>query len=167
MQALSHREVNALIAMVCDQHGFSLDRQTFAEAVLELFEDIAGFEAMPPEQANQLVLKLWSKYMAKKTAVTDNAGQPLVQLPPGGETQDVSVDLARPAIQAAIGKGKAAITEGKSKADAARVIFADLLHEPKEVLVAAFVEGATLTPKGALTYWYNIKRRASKDKKED
>ena len=35
--------------------------------------------------------------------------------------------------------------------------------EPKEVIVAAFIEGATLTEKGALTYWYNCRRKAAKE----
>jgi hypothetical protein len=74
----------------------------------------------------------------------------------------VKVDLTKPAIQDAIANGSALIKEGKSKADAARAIYARIASEPKEVIVAAFVEGATLTEKGALTYWYNCKRRAAK-----
>jgi hypothetical protein len=65
-------------------------------------------------------------------------------------------------VQAAVARGAALIAEGKSKADAAREIFAAIKDESKEVIVAAFVEGATLTPKGALTYWYNCRRKASK-----
>jgi hypothetical protein len=74
----------------------------------------------------------------------------------------VKVDLLKPAIKEAIADGLALIKEGKSKADAARAIYALIASEPKEVIVAAFVEGATLTEKGALTYWYNCKRRAAK-----
>jgi hypothetical protein len=32
----------------------------------------------------------------------------------------------------------------------------------KELVTAAFVAGAGLTPKGAVTYWYNCKRKAEK-----
>jgi len=74
----------------------------------------------------------------------------------------VKVDLSKPTIQEAIAEGSALIKDGKSKADAARAIYARIACEPKEVIVAAFVEGATLTEKGALTYWYNCKRRAAK-----
>jgi hypothetical protein len=77
-------------------------------------------------------------------------------------TETVKVDLTKPAIQEAIADGTALIKEGKSKADAARAIYARIGSEPKEVIVAAFVAGATLTEKGALTYWYNCKRRAAK-----
>lgn len=71
-------------------------------------------------------------------------------------------DLSKPVIQQAIAQGKVLISQGQSKADAARAIFSEIKDEPKEVIVAAFVEGATLTEKGALTYWYNCKRRAAK-----
>ncbi|MGB8414466.1 MAG: hypothetical protein WCE23_16745, partial [Candidatus Binatus sp.] len=73
------------------------------------------------------------------------------------------IDLNKPSIKEAIAQGKAIIKDGKSKADAARAIYALTKDEPKEIIVAAFVEGATLTPKGALTYWYNCKRRAAKE----
>lgn len=59
-------------------------------------------------------------------------------------------------------KGKAAIKEGKSKADAALIIFEALKDEEKDVVIAAFVQGATLTEKGAVTYWYNCRRKAKK-----
>ncbi|PHR85800.1 MAG: hypothetical protein COA76_17410 [Moritella sp.] len=35
---------------------------------------------------------------------------------------------------------------------------------PTETVVKAFVDGATLTPKGALTYWYNCRRKLQKEK---
>jgi len=73
------------------------------------------------------------------------------------------IDLNKPLIKEAIAQGKVIIKDGKSKADAARAIYALIKDEPKEVIVAVFVEGATLTPKGALTYWYNCKRRAAKE----
>jgi hypothetical protein len=48
-------------------------------------------------------------------------------------------------------------------------IFRHLEAMPQATITKAFVEGATLTEKGALTYWYNcrrrlaIERRAAKD----
>ena len=103
------------------------------------------------------MIKKTTKTEAPATTADDNvtpAGTDAPAQPP--------VDLSTPAIQKAISSGKALIAEGKSKADAAREIFQAISGESKEVIVAAFVEGATLTPKGALTYWYNCKRRASK-----
>jgi hypothetical protein len=78
----------------------------------------------------------------------------------------VKIDLNKPLIQQAIKQGSLMIADGKSKADAARVMYAVIKDEPKEVIVAAFIEGATLTEKGALTYWYNCKRRAAKEEKK-
>jgi hypothetical protein len=73
--------------------------------------------------------------------------------------------MSKPTIKKAIADGKALIAEGKTKADAARAMYPQISTESKETIIAAFVEGATLTPKGAQTYWYNCRRRASKEKK--
>lgn len=72
------------------------------------------------------------------------------------------IDMNKQSIKDAIAKGKALIKEGKSKADAAMAIFEELKAEDKEVVIAAFVLGATLTEKGSVTYWYNCKRKARK-----
>lgn len=72
------------------------------------------------------------------------------------------IDLSDPTIQHAIEQGLALIKDGKSKADAARTIYDLLETKGKDVIVAAFVAGATLTEKGALTYWYNCKRKKEK-----
>ena len=73
------------------------------------------------------------------------------------------IDLSKPVVKEAITQGQAIIKEGKSKADAARAIYAVLKDEDKDLIVAAFVKGATLTEKGALTYWYNCRRKAVKE----
>jgi transcriptional/translational regulatory protein YebC/TACO1 len=72
------------------------------------------------------------------------------------------IDMSKQSIKDAIIKGRALIKEGKSKADAAMVIFEALKAEEKEVVVAAFVQGATLTEKGAVTYFYNCRRKSKK-----
>lgn len=78
------------------------------------------------------------------------------------EAEPKKIDMNKPLIKDAIAKGKAMIKEGKSKADAAMVIFEALKDEEKDVVIAAFVQGATLTEKGAVTYWYNCRRKAKK-----
>lgn len=75
-------------------------------------------------------------------------------------------DLNKATVKNAIAQGQALIKDGKSKADAARAIYSAIKDEGKEVIVAAFIEGATLTEKGALTYWYNCRRRADKEDKK-
>ena len=36
----------------------------------------------------------------------------------------------------------------------------------QETVVQAFIEGASLTPAGALTYWYNCKRKLARERKK-
>lgn len=72
------------------------------------------------------------------------------------------IDLNKPVIKEAITKGKALIKDGKSKVEAAMLIFEALKDEDSEVIVAAFVQGAALTEKGAVTYFYNCRRKAKK-----
>lgn len=78
------------------------------------------------------------------------------------QTDSVPADL----IQQAIADGKVLISEGKSKAEAAMAIFRLIGESSQETVVQAFVDGATLTPKGALTYWYNCKRKLAKERKK-
>ncbi len=65
---------------------------------------------------------------------------------------------------------KKAVTLGKemsktpeiTKAEVARKMFELIQDEPRDVIAQAFVEGANLTPKGAMTYVYNIRRKMKK-----
>ena len=70
-------------------------------------------------------------------------------------------------IQAAITEGRALIEQGKSKIEAAMAIFRHLQTMPQETIVSAFIEGATLTEKGALTYWYNCRRKLARERREN
>lgn len=80
-------------------------------------------------------------------------------------TAPKTIDLNKPVIKEAITKGKVLIKEGKSKVEAAMMIFEALKDEDKEVIIAALVEGAALTEKGAVTYFYNCRRKAKKVEK--
>ncbi len=78
------------------------------------------------------------------------------------QTNSVPADI----IQQAIADGKALILEGKPKADAAMAIFRLIGEGFQETVVQAFIEGATLTSKGALTYWYNCRRKLARERKK-
>ncbi len=54
------------------------------------------------------------------------------------------------------------IKDGKPKVEAATAMFQKLKGADRETVVAAFVEGAGLTEKGAVTYWYNCRRKIGK-----
>mgnify|MGYP000689856917 CR=1 FL=1 len=86
---------------------------------------------------------------------------------PAAAVEPKKIDLNKPSIKEAIAKGKVLIKEGKSKADAAMEIYVALKDEEKDVVIAAFIQGATLTEKGAVTYWYNCRRKAKKSAKQD
>nr|WP_298097896.1 hypothetical protein [uncultured Shinella sp.] len=66
-------------------------------------------------------------------------------------TATVSTDKA--VIAVAIAEGWKMIDAGKSKIDTALAICEKLEGMEQDVIVKAFIEGATLTEKGALTYW--------------
>ncbi len=70
------------------------------------------------------------------------------------------------AIDAAIAAGKQLIADGQTKMDAALKIYEMLEGSSQDEIVSAFIEGAALTPKGALTYWYNCRRRLTRLRKE-
>lgn len=74
------------------------------------------------------------------------------------------VEPTEDGIKAAIAAGKALIDEGKTKAEAAMAIFLLIENASQETVVKAFVEGATLTERGALTYWYNCRKKVKKQR---
>ena len=78
------------------------------------------------------------------------------------DTNTPSEDL----IAQAIHEGQTLIAEGKTKVEAAMAIYRHLQESPQEVVLQAFIDGASLTPKGALTYWYNCRRKLSQERTE-
>lgn len=67
MHTLSREERQTLIAMIGELHGSGLTYAEFADAVLGLFDDISGFEAIPPATAKRIVHNLWSTYHGQET----------------------------------------------------------------------------------------------------
>ena len=65
-------------------------------------------------------------------------------------------------IKQAVSEGKALIKDGKTKVEAATAMFKTLKGAERETVVAAFVEGCGLTEKGAVTYFYNCRRKPAK-----
>ena len=77
--------------------------------------------------------------------------------------QPKQVTVNQDAINAAIAEGKALIEQGKTKVEAAMAIYRHLKDQPQQTVVDAFIAGAGLTSKGALTYWYNCRRKIQKE----
>lgn len=70
MHTLLEEARNTLLAIIDEQFGPSLTEEEFAEAMLDLFENIPGFETMPPTKASHIVNQLWSTYHGKETRRT-------------------------------------------------------------------------------------------------
>jgi hypothetical protein len=81
---------------------------------------------------------------------------------PQTDTATPSKDL----IAQAITEGQALIAEGRPKVEAAMAIYRLLENSPQETIITAFIDGASLTPKGALTYWYNCRRKLWQERAE-
>ena len=77
------------------------------------------------------------------------------------QIQSTNPTLYRKAIEV----GKQVFKTSNSKAEAAREIYKLLVEEPRDVILQAFIEGASITPKGSPTYFYNIKRKFRKQRK--
>lgn len=67
------------------------------------------------------------------------------------------VDVAR--YKRAVELGRDILQQTNSKAQASREIYKLLMDESREVVLQALIDGATVTPKGAPTYFYNIKKK--------
>ncbi|MFO1261973.1 MAG: hypothetical protein U1E84_01315 [Rhodoferax sp.] len=94
--------------------------------------------------------------MAKQKAAADTTEQPT------DAAATVPVDNSIPTnpelYQQAIEQGLAIVQTEGSKAAAAREIYRLLHAEHRDVILRAFIEGATVTVKGAPTYLYNVSR---------
>ena len=110
-------------------------------------------------------LWLWIPYWDPSIKTRGEPTNAEVESPKTDATAQVQ-NTVKPTNSAAVRK---AIALGKdmrkvpetSKADVARKMFETIADEPREVIVQAFVDGAGLTPKGAQTYFYNCRRKAT------
>lgn len=82
---------------------------------------------------------------------------------PAPNTQTTK-EFPKDVLKTAIGEAKAMIKDGKTKVEATTAMYAKLKNADRETAVSAFMEGAGLTEKGAVTYWYNCRRKAGKAK---
>jgi hypothetical protein len=65
-------------------------------------------------------------------------------------------------VKTVVAEGKTMLKDSKTKVQVATAMYAKLKGADRETVVAAFKEGAGLTEKGAVTYWYNCKRKTAK-----
>ena len=82
--------------------------------------------------------------------------------PPTNAPNSAHHPIPKDVIKQAVAEGKALLKDGKTKREAAMLIYQKLKGADRETIVAAFKEGAGLTDMGATTYWYNCRRIAAK-----
>lgn len=95
----------------------------------------------------------------------DKASKPAPKAPQTAKAEPAVKNPANVKQAVAIGQEmttKAADDPEITKAAIARAMYPLIQDEAREVIAQAFVDGAGLTPKGAMTYYYNTKRKAGK-----
>jgi len=145
--SLTEEQENTLVDIAVDQLGRELSKSKFVDCVHSLLDSIAGFEVASQSRKRSLTDKLWRRamFLRRQEKVDERVvGQEIT------------------GYQLAVNEGKRLIGEGKTKSQAAMAIYTALQTNDKETVIKAFVEGASLTEKGAMTYWYNCKRKKSK-----
>ena len=144
---LIEEQENTLVDLAVDQLGREFSKSKFVDCVHSLLDSIAGFEVASQSRRRSLTDKLWRRamFLRRQEKVDERV---------------VGHDVT--GYQLAVNEGKKLIGEGKTKSQAAMVIYTALRSNDKETVIKAFVEGASLTEKGAVTYWYNCKRKQAK-----
>jgi hypothetical protein len=62
MYRLDNDQLNTLIEIVREQSGDKLSRADFNDTMLQLFENIAGFETFPWKVSRRYIKILWQSY---------------------------------------------------------------------------------------------------------
>jgi hypothetical protein len=62
MKSLTTEQQQSLVEIIKDEFGDDLLIEDFTEALLNLLEDIAGFETSTRYMLNKLTKQLWSQY---------------------------------------------------------------------------------------------------------
>jgi hypothetical protein len=70
--ALSDEQLDMLVQIVLDDYGAHINHKEFADAVLMLFENIAGFEMLPKKLSARYLISLWSKYKSRSIFRSSN-----------------------------------------------------------------------------------------------
>jgi len=62
MHTLVSDQLNRLVEIVHEDFGLELNRDQFNDAVMNLFDDIAGCESMPAKARTKYLRKMWTRY---------------------------------------------------------------------------------------------------------
>ena len=70
----------------------------------------------------------------------------------------VNVEIT-PSVEQAIRLARQAIEAGQTKVAAVRMIYPAIANLPRELIWYAIIHGANLSSRGAVTYYYNMRRK--------
>jgi len=73
MYQLENDQLDTLVEIIREQSGDTLSRTDFTDAMLRLFEDIAGFETLPRKLAQRYLKILWQSYQSGRRAPAQSA----------------------------------------------------------------------------------------------
>lgn len=68
MYRIAGDQMDRLVQIIREQSGDALARADFNDRVLQLFEDIAGFETLPRKLAQRYLKILWQSYQTARLA---------------------------------------------------------------------------------------------------
>jgi hypothetical protein len=68
MYRLENDQLNTLVEIIREQSGDTLSRADFNDRMLQLFEEIAGFETLPRRLAQRYLKILWQSYQSAHPA---------------------------------------------------------------------------------------------------
>lgn len=147
---LTNEQEQSIAEMVVEELGDSFTQSKVNSFVHSMLDSIAGFETASESRRRSTIQRIWRRAVFLRRA----------------EKAEEAVPVQVNAFTQAVSEGKGLIESGKSKREAAMAIYSILQDKGKDEVIRAFIEGASLTEKGAVTYWYNCKRKAGKDHTE-
>jgi hypothetical protein len=147
---LTNEQEQSIAKMVVEELGDSFTQSKVNSLVHSMLDSIAGFETASESRRRSTIQRIWRRAVFLRRA----------------EKAEETVPVQVNAFTQAVSEGKVLIESGKSKREAAMAIYSILQDKGKDEVIKAFIEGASLTEKGAVTYWYNCKRKAGKDNTE-
>jgi uncharacterized NAD(P)/FAD-binding protein YdhS len=147
---LTNEQELSIAEMVVEELSGSFNQSKVNSLVHSMLDSIAGFETVSESRRRSTIQRIWRRAVFLRRA----------------EKVEESVSAQVNAFTQAVSDGKVLIESGKSKREAAMAIYSILQDKGKEDVIKAFIEGASLTEKGAITYWYYCRRKVGKDNTE-
>ena len=73
MYRITGDQMDRLVQIIREESGDKLSRTEFTDAMLRLFEDVAGFETLPRKVSQRYLMILWQSYQSGRPAPARSA----------------------------------------------------------------------------------------------